>query len=96
MVINEVTQKIQLVEGKFTPSEAGDVVTALINEKINFHKIQRLSLKEGDEAANVNYPNGRIQELVTEKRVAKDFIKEARRQGYNVRINGILEITFEK
>jgi hypothetical protein len=95
-VINEVMQKIQLVEGKFTPSEANDVVTALINEKINFHKIQRLCIKEGNEAANCHYPNERIRELITEKRIAKDFIKEARRQGYDVHINGTLEITFEK
>ena len=30
-------QKIQLVDGTFTPSETSDVVIALLQEKINFH-----------------------------------------------------------
>ena len=47
--MTEVIQKVQLVEGKFTPSEAADVVSSLISEKINFHKIQRLSSLERNE-----------------------------------------------
>ena len=94
--MTEVLQKVQLVDGKFTPSEASDVISALIEEKINFHKIQRLSLCEGNENSNLSYPNGRIAELKEEKRIAKEFLAKARAQGVNVRINGTLEITFEE
>ena len=32
------TKTINLVDGTFTPSEAHDVIQALIDQKINFHK----------------------------------------------------------
>jgi hypothetical protein len=95
MVLTDVKQKIKLVEGQFTPSEAVDVISALIDEKINFHKLQRLSLREGDENADTSYTNNRIQELMREKQIAKDFINNARCEGCKVRIDGILQITFE-
>ena len=89
-------QKIQLVDGSFTPSEASDVILALLEEKINFHKLQRISWCEGSSDANTNYPDGRIQELENEKRIAKEFINSVRTQGKKLRINGILEITLEE
>ncbi len=93
--MTEVIQKVQLVEGTFTPSEASDVISALITEKINFHKLQRLSKVEGNIHSDCNYPDGRVQELENEKIVAKEFISMARKEGSNLRINGILEISFE-
>ncbi|NNF35851.1 MAG: hypothetical protein HKN68_17220 [Saprospiraceae bacterium] len=96
MVTTEVLQKIRLVDGQFTPSEASDVVSSLINEKINFHKIQRLGMFIHDEDEDAAELNGRVQELIDERKKAKAIIAEARAKGYNVKINGILEITFEK
>ena len=90
------TQKIQLVEGEFTVSEASDVVLSLLNEKINFHKLQRLSLSEGSDSANTNYPDGRITELQHEKSVAKEFFAEARGKGKTIKIDGILNISINE
>lgn len=92
MMISEVIQKIQLVEGEFTPSEACDVVCSLINEKINFHNLQRLSLYEGNIHANLNYPSGRIEALYKEKKIAREIIDMAKAKGCKLKINGILEI----
>jgi hypothetical protein len=92
--MTEVIQKVQLVEGRFTPSEAADVISALIAEKINFHKIQRLSHLEGDETADCSQSNSRIKELEDERMIAREFIKIAKMEGYNIRINGTLEISF--
>lgn len=89
-------QKIQLVDGTFTPSEACDVITALIDQKINFHKLQRLSWCEGDCDANTQYPDDRIQELENEKVIAKTFINSLRPEGKRLRIDGILKITLEE
>jgi hypothetical protein len=94
--IVKTEQKINLVEGKFTPSEASHVVNSLIGEKINFHKLQRLILCEGNEDSDTTYENKRIQELQNEKQIAKDYIANARRDGYDVFINGTLDITFTK
>ncbi len=89
----EVDQKIQLVDGCFTVSEAVDVINALINEKINFHKLQRLSMCEGLATADTLYPDGRIAELAQEKQIAQTFLATARKTGAKIKINGILEIS---
>jgi hypothetical protein len=87
------TQKIQLVKGSFTPSEASHVIMNLIEEKINFHKLQRLQLWEGNHKGKTEHLDGRIKELEEEKRIVRDFIKSARGLGHNLEINGTLEIT---
>ncbi len=89
-------QKIQLVDGTFSPSEASDVIIALLGEKINFHKLQRLSWCEGNKDANTKYPDDRIQELEKEKTIAREFINSVRFEGKRLRIDGVLNITLEE
>ncbi len=87
------TQKIQLVKGEFTPSEASHIIMGLIDEKINFHKIQRLQRWEGNHKGNSDELNGRIEELEKEKVTAREFINRSRSLGQNLKIDGILKIT---
>ena len=87
------TQKVQLVKGEFTPSETYDVLVGLINEKINFHKIQRLQVWEGDHNSDTPNLDGRIMELEEEKMNIKEFISSIRGLGKNLKINGVLEIS---
>ena len=89
----KTAQKIQLVQGSFTASEACDVITVLLNEKINFHKLQRLSWCEGDKDANTKYPDERIAELEKEKVIAREFINSLRYEGKRLKIEGTLNIT---
>ena len=86
-------QKVQLVNGVFTPSEAADIVGSLIDEKINFHKIQRLQRWEGNHNCETGDLNDRITELELDRAQALDFIAQIRREGKSLRINGILEMT---
>jgi len=94
MVHTEVIQKINLVEGQFTPSEAQDVMDALIREKINFHKVQRLQQLIGDSDCETGELNGRIAQLLEEKQKVKAFVAEARSAGRKLVINGTLELSF--
>ncbi|MDC6365441.1 MULTISPECIES: hypothetical protein [Flavobacteriaceae] len=94
--IVKTNQKIQLVDGTFTASEALDVITSLLNEKINFHKLQRLSWCEGNQDANTKYPDGRIAELENEIKIARKFISSVRQEGKRLKIDGILNITLEE
>lgn len=87
-------QQVQLVNGIFTPSEAADVIIGLIEKKINFHKVHRLSICEGDEKENTTYDDSRISELIKELQTAKDFISEAREKGNMLKVNGTLELEF--
>lgn len=94
--VEKATQDVQLVEGLFTPSEANHIVNVLIEQKVNFHKLQKLRMCEGQEDSDTTYENNRIQELLNEKQIAKDYISIARKEGYNVVINGTLNISFVK
>lgn len=89
----KINQKIQLVKGDFTPSEALHVITSLIDEKINFHKIQRLQKWEGNHKSNTDELDDRISQLEKEKQIAREFITNSRISNSNLKINGILEIT---
>ncbi|WP_411896186.1 hypothetical protein [Winogradskyella sp. A2] len=95
-IVEKARQEVQLVEGLFTPSEATHIVNALIDQKVNFHKIQKLRLCEGHEASDTTYEHNRINELNDAKQTAKDYIAIARKEGYNVVINGTLNISFVK
>ena len=86
-------QKVNLVEGEFTAAEAKDVISALIDEKINFHKLQRLSWWEHDLHANTNFPDGRIQELQQEKENFKAYINSLGRSDVKLRIDGKLIVS---
>ena len=94
--VEKATQEVQLVEGLFTPSEANHIVNVLIEQKVNFHKLQKLRICEGCEDSDTTYENNRIEELLNEKQIAKDYISIARKEGYNVVINGVLNISFVK
>lgn len=87
-------RRIQLVDGTFTPTEASDVINALIDEKINFHKIQRLKIYEGNHQGKTNLLDNRIEELEQEKLTARNIIQQARTKGRNITINGVLEIKY--
>ena len=58
----KTTQKIDLINGSFTASEASDIINSVLKVKINFHKFQRLSITEGNDKDECTYDNGRIVE----------------------------------
>ncbi|AFU69708.1 hypothetical protein P700755_003033 [Psychroflexus torquis ATCC 700755] len=86
-------QNIQLVDGEFTPSQASDIISALINQKINYHKIEGLQLWERDHNNDPKPLSNRINELEEEKRHAEEFIAELKAKGKNLKINGILNLS---
>jgi hypothetical protein len=88
----EVMHKVQLVDGIFTASEASDIVSSLIGEKINFHKLHRLSMSEGNINSDTGYDDSRVVELTAERKEFKELSREARLMGKRIKINGILEI----
>lgn len=91
--VKKTKKTIRLVDGDFTASEASFLVQTLIDEKINFHKLHRLSLLEGNCNTQTNYDSGRISELENEKKAAKEFFTKIRQQGLKLQIKGTLEIT---
>ncbi|MBJ7880930.1 hypothetical protein [Gelidibacter salicanalis] len=94
---NSFTKKksFKLIEGKFEPAEAADVLFSILHDKIRFHNVQRLSIKErfnGD----TSYSEGRLKDLKKSKKKIAKLIVEARDNGYNVEINSIIEMILTK
>ncbi|WP_010181839.1 hypothetical protein [Aquimarina agarilytica] len=88
----KISQKINLIDGVFTPQEASDVLMALIDEKINYHKIKILSITEGDLNNECAYDVTRIDKLKEEKQLTKDFLRLAKATNEHLEINATIEI----
>ena len=86
-------REINLIEGDFTPSEAADLINELVDVKLNFHKLHRLSLTERDRNDTCEFDNSRIDELHTDKIKNRDFFKSLKKQGKKLQIKSIIEIT---
>lgn len=92
MTTLEVTQNVQLVDGTFTPSEAYDLISAIIDQKINFHKLHRLSISEGNENEDTSFDSHRIAQLQREKDEFKALCREAKMKGSKIRLNSVLDV----
>lgn len=90
--MNTAKESFELVKGSFTVSEAMDIVQALFDQKINFHKLQRLSWYEGNVHADTRFPDGRIAELMLDKEKARKFLMSTGMEGMRFRIEGKITI----
>ncbi len=93
---NMTNQKIKLIDGCFTASEAADIIHAVLDVKINFHKLQRLSRTEGNTEDSCTYDNGRIDELIAEQIRSKELLKTARLDGKNLRMTSTILIEVDE
>ncbi len=80
-----------LVKGAFSPSEAADVLLTLINDKIKFHSIQILNLREGCDK-DVAYSEERIKSLKAAKAEITELVIQARNKGLVLEINSHIDI----
>ncbi|MBT8211082.1 MAG: hypothetical protein KJP14_11205 [Eudoraea sp.] len=80
-----------LVKGSFCPSEAADVLLTLINDKIKFHTIQILNLREGSDK-DIAYSEERIQSLKAAKAEITEMVVQARNKGLILEINSQIDI----
>lgn len=88
-------QKINLIDGCFTASEAKDIINDVLQIKINFHKLQRLSKTEGNMNDSCQYDNSRINELISEQNISKEFFNDIRIHGKKLNIKSTIHITVE-
>ncbi len=91
----KVKQQINLIEGHFTAAEASDIVNAVLKVKINFHKLQRLSITEGNNDDGCEFDSSRINELLEQQAIAKDFFANARLQNKKLKMKSTIEISIE-
>ncbi|UII78122.1 hypothetical protein [Flagellimonas sp. CMM7] len=81
-----------LIEGSFTPADAAEVLLSLLNDKIKFHTVQLLNLKDTDRVDYLN-SESRINELKVAKGRMTEIILDARSHGNQLKIHSTIEIT---
>ena len=96
MVSSAIDHGIELAQGKVTPSEASDLIEALISKRINLYKLQKLQSVIRDEACDTNCIDQKIIELMEEKKAAKDLICEARKMGINLSIDSRIALSLTR
>lgn len=89
-------KSIELIDGTFTKGEALHIINDILNVKINFHKIQRLSKTEGNSNDECLFDNSRISELMTDKKETKAFLRALKSNGQNIKISSTINITLEE
>jgi uncharacterized protein with FMN-binding domain len=92
---SRTTQKIDLIDGVFTASEASDIINSVLKVKINFHKLSRLSITEGNDKDQCTYDSGRIATLMNEQQIAKEFFSQIRLKGKKLKIHSVIQIEIE-
>ncbi|MEO7523880.1 MAG: hypothetical protein ABIT58_07280 [Ferruginibacter sp.] len=82
----------KLIDGQFSPAEAGKVAFAFVTTKINYHFMEKFSNEErfGKDAA---HSEKRIAALKKVKDSLTKIFDLAERKGLNVKMDGFIEIS---
>jgi len=91
------TQKktLKLIDGTFNKREALNIINNVVDVKVNFHKVHRLSIQEGNENDECKFDNGRIKELMADKKDVKAFLRALESKGQNIKISSTITIELE-
>ena len=87
----EKEQNYKLIDGVFTFEDADQVLTALLNYKIDYHNREDFSnhIRFNHE---IEHSKVRIQELITTKQEIKKLLSENKLQDKKLQINGTISI----
>lgn len=89
-------QTLKLIDGTFTKREALNILNSVVDVKINFHKVHRLSILEGNENDECKFDNSRIEELMADKKEVKAFLRALESKGQNIKISSTITISLEE
>ena len=96
MILADVMQEVKLVNGTFTPSEARDIVSGIIDKQINFYKLQHLSKWVGNNNTSPDSIDKKIAALQKERAEFMKMINQAKREGLRLTLNSGMEVVLEK
>ena len=87
--------EFKLIDGTFKPIDASKILMGIIFHKINHHNLEILTSIEhnnGDTSHSVK----RIKELEESSKVLRKVLDKASRRGYQISIEGKINLTFTK
>ena len=86
------SKKIRMVEGYFSPSEAKDLISSMIDGQISFYKLQHMSCWESDHTLDTQVLDEKIAKLTAMKADLKNLVKEAKTNGSRIKIQSDLSL----
>ncbi|SNR15808.1 hypothetical protein [Tenacibaculum jejuense] len=87
-----LVNSLKLIDGTFTPMHTEDLLKSFINTKINYHKLHRLIILEGDHNNDTAYDNNRIHELKADKIHLSEIIAFAKANNKNIKLKSTISI----
>ncbi|MGY5846826.1 hypothetical protein ACW6QP_05355 [Salegentibacter sp. HM20] len=87
--------KLDLLNGIFTQSDSAHIISALIDEKINFHKIQKWQMWESNHSFNSENIDSRIHELQNQKEEVKQWLRNLNSKSCTIKIEGTIYLSIE-
>lgn len=91
-----MNQELKLIEGTFSKREALNIINNVVDVKINFHKLERLSKREGNIKDVCAYDNTRITALIKDKAAIKEFLMSLEAKGANIKISSTIHISVQE
>ena len=85
-------QKLQLIDGVFSPSEASSMVKSLIKEQVNHHKLKQLSRWEADHSSDLNFEEHQVKVLLQENEHFRALCETARLEGKHLQVSGAINV----
>ncbi len=86
-------QRFQLIDGTFTPAEAGEVLLSLVKSKIDHHSLEKYSNEERF-GRDLAHSEKRLHELRKLNAALKELLALAADEKQNLRVDGWIEISF--
>ena len=83
--------QIKLIDGEYSVSEAADVLFSVISDKIRFHNIQMLSIRERFDG-DTSHSEERLAELNEAKERITEILHVAREQEADLEIFSSIQI----
>ncbi len=83
-----------LVDGSFSPEDAHEVLSSLLQSKINYHNNRNFSAEERH-GEREEWCDKRLIALRACKQELEQFILEAKASGKKVRVDSKIELTLE-
>lgn len=86
-------QKFKLIDGIFSPSQAQQVLGAMVKGKIDYHSLEKHGEAERSGGAN-DSSNARLEYLRNLDQELKRLFGSAKASGKRLKISGNIEVTF--
>jgi hypothetical protein len=88
-------KEYKLIDGTFSAEDADQILTALLNYKIDYHNREDFS-KHIRFNRDIEHSKKRIQELTETKKAVKDLIANTESNKFNLVINSTITIRLEE